>query len=482
MTGKTTSAAETVTEPSRDVPVVRRCNVLVIGGGPAGSAAAASAARMGADTVLMERYGHLGGMATGGFCLWIDRMSDFEGQQVISGFASDVLDRMPESALLGPSSEVWGSRDEELVDYWRQRSAAFHGVVTWSPTIDPEMLKIAHQDEVLARGVTLLLHAWGVAVIQDGDDVRGVIFESKAGRQAILADVVIDTTGDGDIFAMAGESWDSDIIEDDIHHQINVAFLWGGVDMERYLEYRSEHEEEYRAVMERGRRADVIDRPHVMPRNDQALFMGPRLSGLSALSVEDLTAAEFESRRRMMEMITFYSENMPGFEGAFVAATAPQMGTRHSRRLSGVTRMTTDDWMAGKVYEDEIAISPPPNPRYANVSMPYNSLVPATTENLLAAGRLLSCDAVTHTFMREVPNCWAMGQAAGVAAALSINAGVRVRDVDIAALQRQLTTQGVPLHSNGAKTASPAGGDAERPEFTSAWTRAEVSGGAAPEA
>ncbi|MDP6606158.1 MAG: FAD-dependent oxidoreductase, partial [Dehalococcoidia bacterium] len=180
----------TVMEPSREIPVYRKCDVLVVGGGPAGSAAAASAARMGADTVLLERYGHLGGMSTGGFCLWIDRMTDFSGQQVISGFASDVLDRMPKDALLGPSSDQWGSEDPELIDYWRQRAAAFHGVVTWSPTIDSEMLKIAHQDEVLNRGANLLLHSWAVSTIQEGNAVKGIVFESKSGRQALMADVV----------------------------------------------------------------------------------------------------------------------------------------------------------------------------------------------------------------------------------------------------------------------------------------------------
>lgn len=438
----------TVMEPSREIPVFRKCDVLVVGGGPAGSSAAASAARMGADTVLLERYGHLGGMSTGGFCLWIDRMTDFSGQQVISGFASDVLDRMPKEALLGPSSELWGSEDPELIDYWRQRSAAFHGVVTWSPTIDSEMLKIAHQDEVLNRGANLLLHSWAVATIQEGNEVKGVVFESKSGRQALLADVVIDTTGDGDIFAFAGAEWNSDVVEDDIHHQMNVAFLWAGVDMDEYRTFRADHLEEFQAIMERGRRENVVDRPHAMPRNDTALFMGPRLSGYSSINVEDLTTVEVESRRRMMEMIEFYRSNVPGFEDAYVSATAPQMGTRHSRRLVGTTTMTTEDWQAGKVYEDEIGMSPPPTPTHPNVSIPYGALVPTDVENLLAAGRLLSSDAITHTFMREVPNCWAMGQAAGVAAAQSINDGVRVRDVDIGALQAELTKQGVPLHSN----------------------------------
>ena len=144
---------ETIGEPARETPVFRKCDVLVVGGGPEGSAAAASAARLGADTVLVERYGHLGGMSTGGFVLWIDRMTDWSGRQVIAGFANDLLDRMPREGLLGPDDELWGSKDPELVEYWADRSAAFNGTITWSPTIDDEMLKIASQELLLDRGV-----------------------------------------------------------------------------------------------------------------------------------------------------------------------------------------------------------------------------------------------------------------------------------------------------------------------------------------
>jgi hypothetical protein len=145
---------------------------------------------------------------------------------------------------------------------------------------------------------------------------------------------------------------------------------------------------------------------------------------------------------------------MPGFEHAKVILTGPQMGVRHSRRLLGMTKMTRDVWMTGARYGDEVGISPPPNPRYANVSIPLGCMIPATLENLLAAGRNLSCDAVTHTFMREVPNCWAMGQAAGVAAAAAVNAGVRVRDVDVREVQNQLRQQGVVLHEETGAAAS----------------------------
>ncbi len=444
---------ETIIEPSREIPVFRTCDVLVVGGGPAGCAAAAAAARMGADTVLVERYGHLGGMSTGGFCLWIDRMTDWEGQQVIAGFANDLLDRMPKEAMLGPPQNMWGSQTTTLVEYWQDRHAAFHGTITWSPTIDPEMLKIVSFDLLAERGVKLLLHSWAVAPVQDDQTLRGVIFESKSGRKAILATVVIDATGDGDIFALAGSEFATDFVEEDIHHMMNVGFLWDGVDMQRYFDFRRQSPDELKAILKRGREVGgVYDPPHAMPRNDMVLFMGPRLNGYSCIDIEDLTAVEIESRKRMLRMLDFYRRNVPGYEQARIQQTAPQMGVRHSRRLSGVSKMTRDAWMAAKIYDDEIALSPPPHPSQPNVSIPLGCMLPTRLENLLAAGRNLSCDAVTHIFMREVPNCWAMGQAAGVAAATAISDHVRVRDVDVRSVQRELLRQGVALHGETGGT------------------------------
>jgi choline dehydrogenase-like flavoprotein len=124
-----------IREPMREIPVCRTCDVLVVGGGPAGTAAAACAARLGADTVLVERYGHLGGMSTGGFVLWIDRMTDWSGRLVIAGFAEELLSRMPPEAIQGAPRDAWGLRDPEAVAHWAERHAAFHGIVTWSPTI-----------------------------------------------------------------------------------------------------------------------------------------------------------------------------------------------------------------------------------------------------------------------------------------------------------------------------------------------------------
>jgi len=436
---------ETIREPAKNIPVFAKCDVLVVGGGPAGCAAATSAARVGAETILMERYGYLGGMSTGGLVIWIDRMSDWSGNQVISGFANDLLERIPKEGILGPPKKLWGSKDPEFVGHWRPRFSAFQDTITWSPTIDPEMLKNTSFEVVMEYGVKLVLHSWAVATIMEEDSTCGIIFESKSGRQAILTKAVIDATGDGDIFALAGASFETDIFEQSIHHQMNVACLCGGLDMERFINFRQTRPDEWKEILKKAHEIGSGAIPFPAPHNDICVFMGPRISGYSCLDVNDLTEVEIESRRRIKKMIDFYRTTLPGFEQARIAQTAPQIGVRHSRRLFGVKKMTSDDWTSGKTFEDEVGVSPPPSPEYPNVSIPLSCLIPQKIDNLLAAGRNLSCDARTHRFMREIPNCWVMGQAAGVAAAKAVASGVSVRHVPVNEVQKELMRQDVYL-------------------------------------
>ena len=158
-----------VEEPARSIPIFRDCDVLVVGGGPSGTAAAIAAARSGADVVLLERHNHLGGLSTGGLVIWIDRMTDWTGQQVIRGIANDLLDRLPKDAVAGPPRGVWGSADEATAAYWKERTASYHGIVTWSPTVDPEHLKLVSQELVLEHKVQLIFHAWGaMPLMRDG--------------------------------------------------------------------------------------------------------------------------------------------------------------------------------------------------------------------------------------------------------------------------------------------------------------------------
>ncbi|MCK9511878.1 MAG: FAD-dependent oxidoreductase [Pigmentiphaga sp.] len=439
------------TEPAREVKIYRRCGVLVVGGGPSGTAAAAAAAREGADVVLLERYNHLGGLSTGGLVLWIDRMTDWEGKLVIRGFAEELFDRLPVDAVAGPSRAEWGSRDPQKAAHWANRTAAYHGVVTWSPTIDPENLKLLSQELLIERGVKLVYHSWASVPIVENGVVKGAVFESKEGRMAILADVVIDCTGDGDMFARAGGEFDNDIEQGDVHHCTNTAFLLGGVDMERWLEFKAGQPEQFAEFMARGREeCGLFERPFVSWRNDVALFMGPRQSGYSGLDVDDLTTVEVRSHRAMAAHEAFFRQHAPGFENAFMMLSGPQIGVRHTRRLKGVGAVLRSQWPTGEALADEVGVTPAVSPKFPNVSIPYGALLPRQLDGVLAAGRHISCDRNSHGFMREIPQCWITGQAAGTAAALAVSRGVQPRQVDVAELQRALVKQGVYLRPGDA--------------------------------
>ncbi len=444
------ATGQTVHEPGRELPVHATCDVLVVGGGPAGTAAALAAARQGADVVLLERYNHLGGLSTGGLVIWIDRMSDWMGRHVIQGVAAELLDRLPKGALTGPPRSDWGSRDAATAAYWSLRSSAFHGIVTHAPTLDPEWLKSVSLDMLLAAGVHPVFHAWGAAPLVEDGRVIGCAFESKQGRRAVLAKVTVDATGDGDLYAAAGAGYESDVDARDIHGCMNTSWLFAGVDMPEYLRVRAEQPVEHSAFLARGRETlRFFGTPAVSWRDDVAVFMGPRLAGYSAVDVEDLSEAEIRSHQLMVEHLKFYREHAPGFAGAYMILSAPQLGVRHARRLHGVERVQRDHW-DGRVRPDEIGVSPSLSPKFANVSVPYGALVPAALDGLLAPGRHLACDANSHSFLREIPQCWLTGHAAGAAAALAVARGVAPRAVPIPELQDVLRRQGAYLQEQAA--------------------------------
>src|ERR1700722_17143820 len=385
--------AKTISEPARQVPVFAETDVLVVGGGPAGTAAAIAAARLGADVLLVERYNHLGGLSTGGLVIWIDRMTDWSGRHIIRGLAEELVDRLPKGAVAGPPRADWGSRDTATAAYWAQRTAAYHGVVTWSPTIDPEALKTLSMQMTDEAKVRLLFHAWAATPIVEGNNVKGAIFESKEGRHAVLAKVVIDTTGDADLIARSGAACDSDIDAGDIHHCMNTAFLFGGVDMERWLKFRYTEPDAFAAFMTLGReQVKYFEKPFVSWRNDVALFLGPRLAGYSAVDVEDLTAAELRSRKLAVGHLDIYRKAAPGFSEAFLMLGAPQIGVGHSRRLVGVRKVSRQQWDGGLVFDDEIGVSPSLSPKTPNISVPYGALVPEAVDGILGAGRHIACN------------------------------------------------------------------------------------------
>jgi FAD-dependent oxidoreductase family protein len=451
----------TVHEPARDVPVHATCDVLVVGGGPAGCAAAIAAARLGAEVILVERYNHLGGLSTGGLVIWIDRMTDWSGRQVIAGFGQELLDRLPADAVAGAPREQWGSSDPDAVAHWRERQGAFRDVVTWSPMIDPEWLKYISAELLLGAGVRFLLHSWVVAPVTEGRTVRGVIFESKEGRRAVLAKSIVDASGDLDVCAGVGAAFEADAKAGGggIQHCVNTGWLWAGVEFDRWLAFKRNDPQAHRQLMaEAGEALGFVERPVVGWSGDVALFLGPRLSGYSGVSVNDLTRVEIESRRRMVAHLDYFRRHAPGFERAWLMLSAPQIGVRHTRRAAGLHRLAIDDWRAGIRHPDEIGVSPSPSQKFDSVSVSYRSLVPSDLDNVLVGGRHISCDAQSQAFMREIPQCWMTGQAAGVGAAMVARDAIPAADVDIDALRAELRLQGAYLHDDRPTAAAHRAG------------------------
>jgi hypothetical protein len=433
----------TVPERGREVPVVDECDVLVVGGGPAGQAAAVAAARNGAKVTLAERYGHLGGLASGGMVLVLDDMCDEPAREVsVGGIALEIIDRMTAlGACVAPPKEDWWRNDTTVRDRWVRwgfehlYSKAKPKEIVYVASFDPEGWKQASQEMALEAGVNLRLHSWFSQAIVEDRTIRGVIVETKSGRQALLGRVVIDATGDGDVFGTAGGAFTQG------SYIITLVHRLGGVDTNAAIAWERANPTEAQRLDTEAKRIIggswdlwwlLTPRPGILWCNC------PHIPGLNGLKVEDLTSVEIEGRRRFMRLITFMREHAPGFKHAYVLDAAPQIGVRQTRLLNGEYVVTKEDVVERRRFPDVVA-------RGRDYYTPYRAIVPKDLDGLLAAGRCYSATPEAQRISREIPPCMVMGEAAGTAAALSLEAGVPVRRVDVPALQRRLLGQGVNL-------------------------------------
>lgn len=438
-----------ITEPSNSVSVIREADVVVVGGGPAGIGAAVAAARAGADTVLIERYGHLGGMATGGLVILIPHMSGGTAHQEIAGICQEWIDRLDRiDGAIHPDRAELGSSDAAIHKKWQDYfSFVVNDRIRQSVYVDPELLKCVLNDMVEESRVNLYLHSWGCRAYMEGDTIRGVIFESKSGRQAILGKVVIDTTGDGDIMASAGAEFDGGMEGELRSSMLAVVFRLGNVDFRRFCDFRNSEPAKWQEVTQRIFQLGGFRlAPFPTNRND-VMWVNNWIPGKSCLSVEDLTWTELSVRRVMRAMRDILHKEIPGFEGCFVLDTASQLGTRGSRRVVGDYVVTLNDVSSGKTYDDTIMYFPSLQPVEGRplIHIPYRSLVPKRIENLLVAGRCYSSDAPANNLTNLIPHCVGMGEAAGAAAALAVESGRSVRNVDYRRVQKHLRNQGVAL-------------------------------------
>ena len=430
---------EFLREPARDVKVVAQADVVVVGGGPAGMAAALGAARNGASTILLERYNHLGGLASGGMVLVLDDMCDSTfGEISVRGVCLNLIQRLDARGLaVFPRQDDWGISPSAISRWTRWGAFDFHTQhkphpIVFAAAFDPDGWKRVALEMVAEHGVNLRLHSWfSHAIVEDGR-IRGVVCDTKSGREAIVGDVVIDATGDLDVAASAGAPHIGGA------YMLTTVFRLGNVDCDAAERFEHEQPVEFARLDKEVKRLIGGSWAHWWLRTPLPGVVWcncPHMTGLDGLKVEDLTRAEVQGRHHIHQSVEYIRKHMPGFERCIVIDIAPQTGVRQTRMLEGEYVITKEDLMERKRFPDAVA-------RGRDYTTPYRAIVPKQIDNLLVAGRHYSATSSAQKMSREIPPCMAMGEAAGVAAALALDAGVAVRDVDVKRLQAKLRAQG----------------------------------------
>lgn len=457
---------KTILEPARETRVLREADVVVVGGGPGGFASAISAARSGAKTVLIERYGHLGGMATGGLVNILPNLSDISGKQLIFGLNQEIIDRLKaKNAAFCPDEGDFGTTNGKVLEHYLNANMGWFYVrkdpnvggrerLLYTAVVDPEVLKAELEEMVVEAGVALLLHSWGTRPIMEGNAAKGVVFESKSGRQAILAKVVIDSTGDGDIFVGAGAEFD-DELQSSFRTALAFSYWIANVDTNRFEDFRRSHPEKYAGLMddlaEAGGHAFYFK--GLLQNQEGVLWFHPmyvKEIASDAMDVEELTRWNLLGRKGAMVTYEFLRKNVPGCEKCFIMQTAPQLGTQGGRRVIGEYVLTADDMESDEVFEDTIVVlanndNGEISAKHPAICIPYRCLVPLKTDGLLVACRAFSSTASVNQWFNIIPHCIAYGQAAGTAAALAVRDGIEPRRVDYKELRANLIGQGVRL-------------------------------------
>ena len=425
----------TIDEKARKTPVVAEVDVVVAGGGPAGIAAAVAAARAGSKVMLIERYGYLGGLATGGMVLYMDHLFDRSGVRCIGGIPWEIMERLTDVNGLAGAGSVHLHADSEL-------------------------LKIVADEICEQSGAILRLHSWVVDTVVEDGSVVGVIAESKSGRQAVLAPVCVDATGDGDIAAFAGAEYEMHTMRIGLNCKI------GGVDREEFSRWRKANPEKATKLRLEVREYGGCtlglgntpysdqgvfwvndigisirdDRSQSIPEGDDS-FIG----SLSAVDAEDITYVEVELRKRILRGIEYYRAHVPGYQNVRLLAIASQLGVRDSRRVRGVHHLTRNQMDQNSEQRDTIGLTAMTFPEGNHLSVPYRSLVPESIDGLLIAGRCISVDDGLIHSIRLIPPCMMTGQAAGTAAALCVREKTSPRDLPYKNLKAQLEADGVVL-------------------------------------
>ena len=396
-----------VIQPQRELPILAETDVLVVGGGPAGVAAALAARRLGARVTITERYGHFGGQWTGGLVLLLDGCYAKGPVLVTRGIGEEMCQRLEKM-------------DRGIVDREPGKNA----------TVDAEALKYLMVEMITAAEIDVFLHSWCADAIVDGDTVRGAVFESKSGRQAILARMVVDATGDGDVFAAAGAEFDF------IPYSIGLVHRLGNLD-----KVDKAKAEEALKQLDAKKRRTLTGSVTPIDGVNWVNMGGPKSN---ALDVKELSRLELSHRKRIWDQVEQLRKT-PGFEKVYLAETAPQLGVRMSRILKGLAKLTWQGFKEERTWPDVIGVGGAWKGNHQSWQIPYGALVPVKADNILAAGRCISIEPKMADLVRVIPPSWVTGQAAGAAAALAVQNSCRPRDVAVPKLQEALKQQGAYL-------------------------------------
>ena len=407
----------TYLEPAREIPVARDVDVIVVGGGPAGLVAAIASARNGARTVLIERFGYLGGTATASLMACINgfrNQVEPDFTQTVRGIAQEIVLALKELGGLGHSP------------YPQKTYPTEPGQMEYSYAIDTERFKYVTLKMCVDAGVDLMLHTWFCdAIVQDGV-LRGVIVENKSGRQALLAKVVVDASGDGDVAARAGAPFWQTV--GDEAPRLNDALMYR-------VEFGATRPEE----------------PYRCDFGTNAVVWGPGPGPLDGVNADELSRGEVEARLRVYEDFAQKQAAEPGLADARVVETPPLLGIRQTRFVEGEYKLTAEDALEGRRFDDVVAISSCAIIHYygyrrylehEGYDIPYRCLLPKEVEGLLIAGRCISSEQQPYESHRAMIPIMAIGQAAGTAAALAAKGDVSPRALDVALLQDTLVAQG----------------------------------------